>query len=118
MNWDFWKGAGVGAFAMFFGLSFLGAQLQHEVEEMTPSGEWEHFSMSVKVLKDEEAVTQYYRQYHPDDPLPVEGFAWWGEDEHGDYCVVAVPAPDGATDRRRMETWGHELMHCVWGHWH
>lgn len=41
------------------------------------------------------------------------------EPENPKYtCQIFVVRPKNTTDTRQMETWGHELMHCVYGVWH
>lgn len=56
------------------------------------------------------------------DDEEVEGLAQWAHPK-GDLtkvkrCDIYVVEPNGSRDYGQMETWGHELMHCIYGSYH
>lgn len=50
----------------------------------------------------------------------VEGLAQWRIDAIGNVkrCDIYVEEPSERLDHGAMETWGHELMHCIYGEYH
>jgi len=50
----------------------------------------------------------------------VDGLAQWRLDAIGNVkrCDIHVVEPKSRMDRAQMETWGHELMHCIYGSYH
>lgn len=56
------------------------------------------------------------------DGEEVEGLAQWAHPK-GDLtkvnrCDIYVVEPRDSRDYGQMETWGHELMHCIYGSYH
>lgn len=70
--------------------------------------------LKVKIYPSEEeltsAIDDYISKY--DNRLRA-GFATWSPDRK--ECTIFVIDPKTEED---FETWGHELGHCVYGHWH
>ena len=56
------------------------------------------------------------------DGEEVEGLAQWvhpkGDLTKVKRCDIYVVEPNGSRDYGQMETWGHELMHCIYGSYH
>lgn len=53
------------------------------------------------------------------DDKVIKGYSIWSR--QGDTnltCEIHVINPSNADDDDRMETWGHELVHCVYGRFH
>lgn len=52
----------------------------------------------------------------------VEGLAQWvhpkGDLTKVKRCDIYVVEPNNSRDYGQMETWGHELMHCIYGSYH
>lgn len=54
----------------------------------------------------------------------VVGYAAWNvypksePDDPNYFCKIYVVRPKSTKDKAQMKTWGHELMHCVYGTWH
>ena len=70
--------------------------------------------VKVKIYPSEEeltlAIDRYLNQY---DHRLRAGFATWSPDRS--ECTIFVIDPKTEED---FETWGHELGHCIYGHWH
>lgn len=50
----------------------------------------------------------------------VIGLSQWNAEGTGtkDFCKIYVITLKSAIDRKQMETWGHELAHCLYGSYH
>ena len=51
----------------------------------------------------------------------VSGFSVWNlraDTMEMTDCTLHVVKPSGVKDYAQMTTWGHELMHCVYGEYH
>jgi len=52
----------------------------------------------------------------------VDGFTSWfitkGDSQIMSDCQIHVVRPKGVRDVKVLETWGHELAHCVYGTYH
>lgn len=50
----------------------------------------------------------------------VDGVAFWRIDAIGNVkrCDIHVVKPHSKFDYNQQETWGHELMHCIYGSYH
>jgi hypothetical protein len=46
----------------------------------------------------------------------ADGWSGWNID--GTYCEIHVVQLQSQNDTDQMETWGHELAHCVYGSYH
>lgn len=87
----------------------------------------EPVAITVYVYPNEKAVTEAYKDFMGDElkndkyaNATRQGWATWsppgkqGQPE----CQIHVTKPRSATDGSRAETWGHELIHCVYGRFH
>ncbi len=57
---------------------------------------------------------------NPDLPAEVVGFSEWVKDDvigRTPFCRIHVVKPMGLSDPD-VKTWGHELLHCVYGKYH
>ena len=52
----------------------------------------------------------------------VEGLASWfhpaGDPQQVIRCDIYVVKPSGVKDTSTLQTWGHELAHCIYGTYH
>jgi hypothetical protein len=52
----------------------------------------------------------------------VEGLALWSLNAKDQTevidCTIYVVEPKGSQDYKELTTWGHELLHCVYGSFH
>ena len=52
----------------------------------------------------------------------VDGLAQWAHPKNDltkvNRCEIYVVEPSGVKDYSAMETWGHELAHCIYGSFH
>lgn len=70
--------------------------------------------LEVKIYSSEEELTGAINQYLSDkDNRLRAGFSTWTPD--GKECTIFVTEPRSEKD---FESWGHEIGHCVYGHWH
>lgn len=46
------------------------------------------------------------------------GWSEWAPDKPEYGCVIHVTEPRGQNDGTTLETWGHELTHCIYGQFH
>lgn len=55
------------------------------------------------------------------DKRNVEGLSQWtllAKDNVVTRCDIYVVKPEGVKDYDTMTTWGHELVHCIYGSYH
>lgn len=73
-------------------------------------------SIKVNIFKSKRELRKAYKEKYPegDDASEVLGFSTWYS-PHDGTCNIYVPEPKDDDD---LETWGHELAHCVYGSWH
>lgn len=85
------------------------------------------FEMIVYTYDSREAVTASYENAkrnrngkYVHDVWLIDGWAGWTDDKpHKCEIHVVKPAKLGSSDNRSItRTWGHELMHCVYGSYH
>jgi hypothetical protein len=79
--------------------------------------------LPIKVMVfDTESDLQRYLQKNRLQKKKVKGFALWNIDSRNPErvydCTIYVVDPKGLRDKDRFETWGHELVHCVYGSFH
>jgi hypothetical protein len=73
--------------------------------------------LQVKVYDSYTEIDKAYSEFvEKDDGSQRYGFARWNTEQT--KCIVYVPKIRSPRDSRKMETWGHELMHCVCGKYH
>lgn len=69
--------------------------------------------IKVNVYSDLESLHEGIKRYPHVDVNSVRlGLAVWDDTN---LCEVHVVEPKSSDD---IDTWGHELMHCVYGKWH
>jgi len=83
--------------------------------------------LRVFVHKNEKEVTEAYKK-HLGPELKNdkyanalrEGWATWSPAsvQENPICDVHVVEPRSVKDKRVIETWGHELVHCIYGKYH
>ena len=74
----------------------------------------------VYIYPNKESVTDSYEEWTgTNDGLLRDGWATWnpvGSDKY--FCEIHVTEPRSVKDTNAMETWGHELAHCMYGRYH
>ncbi len=71
-------------------------------------------TLNVKIYSSEEELTRSIDRYlRNNDNRLRAGFATWRADST--ECTIFVTEPKRESD---FDSWGHELGHCVYGHWH
>lgn len=79
------------------------------------------FPLKVMVFESEYALNKYV-QGNDLIQQDVLGLARWTvkRDDRSNVtgCTIYVVDPKGLNDSNRFETWGHELVHCVYGSFH
>lgn len=95
-------------------ITFAGYQMHSPAEagayEGTFNKEGKKLSITVKTYEGTEEINRLYKLVSGKDKV-IGGFAMFSE-EH-DVCTLYVPK-----GKEHMTLWGHELAHCVYGHWH
>lgn len=88
----------------------------------THNYENKEFTITVRVY---DSRIQLNREVHGVFPeykdKELEGLALWSitkDMKEMDRCTVYVVRPDHADDEVEMVTWGHELVHCIYGTFH
>jgi len=72
-----------------------------------------NFNVTMYIYDDLESLQQGIKKYPDSDKDVIRlGLAVWNN--KGD-CEIHVVEPSTSDD---INTWGHELMHCVYGNWH
>ena len=86
----------------------------------THNAEEVDFTIKVHTFESEIQLNRYVKKLEGAPPYGVEGLAQVRVDAIGNVkrCDVYVLRPGGARDYEQQETWGHELMHCVYGLYH
>ena len=79
----------------------------------------EEMRITVVFHDSHEALNRYYRErFGRENTEEKLGFAVWADPGRQPYwCEVHTTRPKRADDEP-METMGHELAHCVFGHFH
>lgn len=72
---------------------------------------WEGFSENQPREKTTVIIT--WKREYPQD-FDARGKAYW----KGDTCTIVAPEPKDMNDHRRLNTLGHEMMHCFNGQVH
>lgn len=99
--------------------SHYGKQLQ-QTHDLTDQS----FPLTVMVFDTESALNSYLtkNKIRKRDDLDVLGLAAWKAKKNDlssvSSCSIYVVRPKGLADSNRFETWGHELVHCVYGSFH
>lgn len=77
-------------------------------------------TIRVTTYSSETELNRAVRKLEEAPDYDVEGLAQWRMDTIGNVkrCDIHVVEPKSRTDRDQMETWGHELMHCIYGSYH
>lgn len=105
--------------AIVIGIFVLFHVFGNSKQELTKTENWEgvpiqvttHFYDNVRSLGE-----AYRRLVDPEDEQTREGFAIWyqGEPE----CQIHTLRVRHQSDETRIETLGHEMLHCIIGTWH
>ena len=79
----------------------------------------EYVDIRVMTFSTQRQLNKYLKRK---DGEEVEGLAQWAHPK-GDLtkvkrCDIYVVEPNSSRDYGQMETWGHELMHCIYGSYH
>jgi|SaaInlStandDraft_1057018.scaffolds.fasta_scaffold19704_2 hypothetical protein len=95
-------------------------------DKLSPELEGSHdyedkpFSITVYVYDSKAELTAAAKELGV--PEEAEGFALWSltakDRSVMTGCSVHVVKPKGVRDHSQMTTWGHELVHCVYGSYH
>jgi len=70
--------------------------------------------LKIHLFETKKDLNKTLKKEFPKERRAVEGFAVW-YNEIDDYCEIFVTVPKSDFD---INTWGHELAHCVYGKWH
>lgn len=81
----------------------------------------EYVDIRVTTFQSSRALNKFLKESEFSDQ-EVDGLARWAHPK-GDLtkvkrCDIYVVEPSGSRDYSQMETWGHELMHCIYGSYH
>lgn len=86
------------------------------------------FAVTFVLYENETALTKAHAEWLGKDGLKAmgvesgkytaEGFAVWSKAGEPPACTVHVVKPKHLDDANRFETWGHEVLHCVYGRYH
>ena len=80
--------------------------------------EGEPVTVTVTVHETQSALRAAYKD-HFGAALVEQGFAVATFDRvNGHHCEIHVVAIRSVTDNTRINTWGHEYAHCIYGLWH
>jgi len=78
------------------------------------------FPITVHVFDSQAQMLKAIKTF--DLPHKPEGLAAWSLDKNDtsvmNKCDVYVVKPTSVNDHSQMTTWGHELVHCVYGTYH
>jgi hypothetical protein len=109
------------AFVLMFGLSSCSEDTVGKPLQKTHDVSGKFLPIKVMVF-DTESELQRYLQKNRLQKKKVKGLALWNIDakdpERVYDCTIYVVDPKGLKDKDRFETWGHELVHCVYGSFH
>ena len=79
----------------------------------------EYVDIRVQTFSSQRQLNKHLKRKEGDE---VEGLAQWAHPKDDltkvKRCDIYVVEPKGSRDYSQMETWGHELMHCVYGSYH
>lgn len=79
------------------------------------------FPLKVIVFESERALNKHVEKNNLAQS-EVLGLARWTAKKNDlssvSSCTIYVVDPKGLNDSNRFETWGHELVHCVYGSFH
>lgn len=79
------------------------------------------FPITVHVYDTEREMQQAIKDLNPPEGYYVEGFSLWTlrkDTMEMTKCDLHVVKPKSVRDHSQMTTWGHELVHCVYGTYH
>ena len=71
--------------------------------------------VNVSIYKNRKELIKDIQRRFPDVQPRIEGLAVWFLNGKTNECNIYVPKPKSMND---LNTWGHELAHCVYGSWH
>lgn len=107
---------------MALAVSILVASCDGNSPSMTETHNAEEVDFTIKVhtFESEIQLNRYVKRLEGAPTYAVEGLAQVRVDAIGNVrrCDIYVLRPGGARDYKQQETWGHELMHCVYGLYH
>lgn len=86
----------------------------------THNAEGVDFTMKVHVFPNETQLNRAVKRLEGAPAYEVEGIAQARVDVIGNIrrCDIYVVKPNSSRDYSQQETWGHELMHCIYGLYH
>ena len=109
------------AFLLMLGLSSCSEDIMGKPLKRTHNLNGKEFPIKVISFESEPEMHKYF-QKHKLQKKKVLGMAVWDVDTNDPDivygCTIYVVDPKGLTDSNRFETWGHELVHCVYGSFH
>lgn len=81
------------------------------------------FPVTVMVFDDERKLNSYlHKEKLLDREETVDGMAKWALNKNDQSvmtrCTIYVVEPKGSKHYSELTTWGHELVHCVYGSFH
>ena len=88
--------------------------------DKTHDAEGEEMIVKINVFSSHEKLNDYIRKNDIENAT-VDGLAQWRLKKNEDIpyrCDIFVVRPKRSNDYELQETWGHELMHCVYGSYH
>ena len=74
-----------------------------------------NISLNVNIYENRKAMRLDINKRFPTVERNIEGLAIWFLNDKDNTCNIFVTSPKNDFD---INTWGHELAHCVYGSWH
>lgn len=110
------------AFVLMVGLTSCGDDNRYG-KPLERTHDYSEKFLDIKVVAFEtESDLHRYLQKNKLQKKKVKGLAIWNIDARNPSvvydCTIYVVDPKGLKDNDRFETWGHELVHCVYGSFH
>lgn len=101
-------------------VSIQSCESENSAMTETHNAEETDIIVSVKTFTTQDKLNKYVRK-HDLEVVEVEGLAQWRLKKGEDVpyrCDIYVVKPKSSKDYETQETWGHELMHCIYGSYH
>jgi hypothetical protein len=86
----------------------------------THNAENQDFIVNVMTFESESALNKYIEENNL-ETRQVQGLARWlitTESKVVKRCDIYVVKPKSSRDNSTFTTWGHELVHCIYGSFH
>lgn len=104
------------------GFMLVSCDSQKEELVETHNYEGREFKIIVEVFDSRLELNKTLEKLYPEyKGKELEGLALWSitkDMENMDLCTVYVVRPKHAEDNPEFTTWGHELVHCIYGSFH